>query len=261
MMYRALPALLAFVGACNAQFKATGFGTDPKPQPASRSAAAPAPRAASAKSEPEPQQANEPATPTVGSPEGGSVTMWLRRAQSMCQRSFSYKPCENSPSTATDSEKQACAATCKKEISAAFAREFGGALEECLDRYVEGDVKGTCRRVELPADADPAGNGSGWPEAKQSELQALCDKQCRDGGAELAVEMKAQRAAEKEGHAIVMAYKRCMLAVASTREAVRYRVHDRDLYDDLMGRTDETCRKKHKCDELENPAACHFGND
>ena len=86
--------------------------------------------------------------------------------------------------------------------------------------------------------------------AKQSDgqflwnLQTDCTKACNERAPKAL-------AAQKQGSALVTAYKRCMIAADSTLETLKLAVYERDLYCDNLQKADARCRAANRCDWIE----------
>jgi len=88
-------------------------------------------------------------------------------------------------------------------------------------------------------------------------------KQCKEIVDRTRNAAKERERANAQGEQIVTAYKKCMMAVDSTREARKYEAYDRELYDQLMAKTQARCRFSHRCDWLEQHSdewQCAYGN-
>lgn len=74
---------------------------------------------------------------------------------------------------------------------------------------------------------------------------------------------KQREIASRQGEGRRLSYKKCMLAVDSTIETIRYKLHDNDLYQDRMQKADARCRAANRCDWLEKYSdefSCSYGN-
>jgi hypothetical protein len=177
-----------------------------------------------------------------------------------CSLSLTFKSCEGA------ADLDACRSDCKAAIGEAIEKLISVALDSCVNAYTALSTPAppgpTCQLV-FPAGADPKGDGSGVPASGLAKANEECTKVCREQGTKLLADAKEHDRAAQTGQALVLSYKRCMLSVDKTRDAIQYRLHDRALYQDLMGKADKRCRIANKCDWLEansDEFSCDYGN-
>jgi hypothetical protein len=86
-------------------------------------------------------------------------------------------------------------------------------------------------------------------------LQADCTKACNERAPKLL-------AVQKQGPALVTAYKRCMVAADSMLEARKLNAYESELYCDYLHKADAKCRAASRCDWLEqfSTLACTYAS-
>lgn len=144
-----------------------------------------------------------------------------------------------------------CEVACGRWVEARSTALVEVALKGCLSSYVEAKGKGTFAcSVESPKAAT---------SVLSTRLQE-CSKSCNDQGPEAIVTARESEKAEKEGPALALAYRRCMVAADSTAVARKYQAYDRALYEDLISKAVTACRKTSKCDWVERYSknACDY---
>ncbi len=191
---------------------------------------------------------------------------WLKDAEARCSFSLNYDSCEAPPADVDDaaSAKATCRERCKSAMEDGANRLTHSALETCLGAFIAGPVAapGPECALAIPAGADPKGDHSGVTSEGRAKAQNACTSECRKQGAQLLVDAKETEKALAVSRETILSYKRCMLAVDRTSQASRYRIHDQELYSDLMQKTDDRCRESNRCDWLEKYGTerCVYGN-
>lgn len=204
------------------------------------------------------KQAEANATTTPAPKDEGA--QWLAAIVPECELGMNQKPCATPPAAATDQQRTECKTLCAAAVRGALERVVKTALDECEKQALAQPANApfpACQ-MELPPGADPKGDGAAVPPEKLS-----CVAACKE-----IVEQDRNAARERERAAaqaqkLVTAYKKCMMAVDSTLEARKYEAYDRELYDQLMSKTDGRCRAANKCDWLEKYSEewqCAYGN-
>jgi hypothetical protein len=192
--------------------------------------------------------------------EATPLEKWKSGAPMECTLAMNFKSCDAAPPDSTAEDVAACRSSCASNIKDAVEKRFGSAIEECSRAYVaaDGKTEATCS-VDVPASADLKGDGS---KVNIAAGNAACAKACKQKGDEQLTFFKEAAKAQAQSDQIRLSYKRCMFAVDATPRAALYRLHDSDLYGDLMQKTDAACRVKTKCDWLEKYTddRCDYGD-
>jgi hypothetical protein len=192
--------------------------------------------------------------------KGNEGAEWLKAVLPQCEIGMNRKPCDTPPASATDEQKKECVTLCTAAMRAGAERVIKSALDECEKQALAHPPAApfpACQ-FEFPPGADPRGDGKPIPAEKLS-----CVAACKEVVAERRNSAKERDRANAQGEKIVTAYKKCMMAVDSTLEARKYEAYDRELYDQLMAKTEAKCRGAHKCDWLEQHSTewqCAYGN-
>lgn len=206
----------------------------------------------------EEQEAAERAVSAKRKAKEQALVDWLRASPDQCATQLNHAPCRSGPVDAPVGSVQKCQTDCQMAIDKELLKRAADSFTECVG--ADGPVAATCNLV-LPADADPRGTGIGEFAPALEKAKSACSELCsKQRGENLATAADRKRAAE-QGSSLVLAYKRCMVATDSTVQAVRYRLYDRDLYDNLMQSTNDRCRAGSKCDWLEKYSqefACEY---
>lgn len=171
---------------------------------------------------------------------------WLATAPDKCGATFSDASCKAAPDDVTPEQKAACDSACKDTIALAATQLYARALDECAQ---SNEVTKQCE-MSLPATSFEGDTAK--QDASLADAKAACSKECSEG-----------RAALRVAEGLVLSYKKCMLATDSTRQALTYRIHDSELYRNLMAKADERCRSANRCDWLEERTddwRCSYGN-
>jgi hypothetical protein len=208
----------------------------------------------------EPKDAPADVMPHSNAKEAPSDTIgdWLRAAPSECAFKFNQLACLLPPDGATPEQKQQCTDSCAAAIKAAADTKIADAFNECAS----ATEKPTCK-FEFPSGTDPSGKGEAAFREGMAAAEIGCATACGKQRVVNAQDAKEREKAAQQGNDLVLAYKRCMLATDGTMQAIRYRVHDTELYDDLMQKADARCRASNRCDWLEKYSEdlhCVYGN-
>lgn len=191
------------------------------------------------------QDANDHARARAVAKEN-AIQKWMFSVEDRCSAEMSARVCDDAPDGVADADKTKCSDDCAREIDGALAQRFNGALSACLSGYVKANGRGkSVCSVVLPATADLKGDAfSGRVDE--------CTKKCTNGGPAALAEARERTNAEQQGPALVVGYKKCMVAADSTPAARKYEAYERDLYAALMEKANATCRKSFRCDWLES---------
>lgn len=188
------------------------------------------------------------------------LASWIRLRSSECRKSLNYTVCALPPELAAADEEAKCYTECEASILAALTALAKTALESCVGADRESEA--VCR-VELPPSAAGRAGGPLLPKGTAKEASERCTRECARMRAEAALSAIERTKAASSGEALMLAYKRCMLSVDSTHQAITYRIHDADLYRDLLSKADARCRAASRCDWLEKNSddwRCSYGN-
>ena len=201
-----------------------------------------------------------PTFPNATASQTDPVGDWLRAAPSECSFRLNLTTCSNPPVGATPEQVSECKATCSQAAEAAAGKKVSDALDLC----VAGDLA-TPPTLAVCKFEFPPGAGAGDPgkfAAAIPEIEKRCSKTCAEQRLEVQRESKERGKASAQGEQSVLSYKRCMLAVDRTTTAISYRIHDRDLYENLMQTANSRCRASNRCDWLESYSEfqCVYGD-
>jgi hypothetical protein len=187
-----------------------------------------------------------------------AVADWKNGWGEECAQVMNYEVCGSAaPALATPEDK----ALCETECSAAILRGLEALAQSSLTACVASEGEALCKIAFPPLAADRKGNP--MPQERLAAANAACSKQCVGDRAQAAIQVKERPKASAAAEGLVLSYKRCMLAVDSTRQAFTYRVHDTELYQDLLAKADARCRAANRCDWLEKYSddwRCSYGN-
>lgn len=185
------------------------------------------------------------------------IADWLTRAPAQCRIELNHRACSAAPAGISEAQRSECTAKCKESVMVGLEARVAKAVESCA--AAEGPPK--CELDLATVDVNgPAGKQI--TDEGREKLAAHCVKECGEKRAENARFAKESTQAEKVGENLVLAYKRCMMAVDQTLAARKEWAYDRDLYDKRMQGVDARCRKQHRCDWLEEYSdfECVYGN-
>jgi hypothetical protein len=145
------------------------------------------------------------------------------------------------PESANDLDKDNCHSACEEAMVTTLDHMLTHAREQCAAAV---DQPAECK-IQLPPTAKVKPEGL-------VEILKNCTNDCARLRAEAAKDAKERDRAAAMGGQLVTAYRRCMLAEDSKREAVLERLHDPNgLYADRMRATNDRCRRQNQCDWLE----------
>jgi hypothetical protein len=189
-------------------------------------------------------------------PPRDPVTDWLSRAPAQCRIELNHRACGAAPAGATEAQRQGCAAKCRDSVIAGLEDRVAKEIERCA---VTDDKECT---LDLGALDINGPTGKQVTDEGFAKIRAHCAKRCVEERAENARAAKESAQAEQSGEGLVLAYKRCMMAVDQTLAARKEQLYDRDLYNKRMQGADGRCRKQHRCDWLEEYSGfeCSYGN-
>lgn len=161
-----------------------------------------------------------------------------------------------------------CVSRCVRKRDATAKAAAQAAQDHCEARFVQSQGRGRFACTIAHADGSPApadnsaaernieamfksGDPALMDKAAQrsdtlfaNQLQAQCTQQCNERGPELLD-------VARKGPGLVRAYKRCMVAADSTRKARKLQAYETSLYCEHLARANARCRRKHRCDWVE----------
>lgn len=187
-----------------------------------------------------------------------AIVDWLKASPAQCAARLNHSSCRSGSADAKAGSLHKCETECQEAIQKALLQTATDAFAACISS--DGPVTATCK-LDLPDGADPDDKGIAEFSPKLETARLACSDLCSKQRAENAATAGDRKRASEQGAALVLAYKRCMVATDSTVQAIRYRAYDRDLYDNLMQTTNERCRANSKCDWLEKYSqdfACEY---
>jgi hypothetical protein len=209
--------------------------------------------------------------PTVGAHEPLTCTNAVRarvaarvNADRSCMKSGEVSICAMLPD---EKVAKACSSRCIKARETGMHATAEREQDACEASYIEAGGRGKFSCI-LPGaipgiDLDSAKFEARMKAATQARdlaeidelakesdgqflwnLQTDCTKACNERAPKLL-------AAQKQGSALVTAYKRCMMAADSTLETLKLAVYETGLYCDNLQKADARCRAASKCEWIE----------
>jgi hypothetical protein len=203
-----------------------------------------------------------------------AIRAWVKQWRTRCEEDLSSAVCKEAPSDApakhsakcgrefpctrdrgigeaggggricgeTCASVEDCESACGRLAEARSSAILDVALKGCLTSYVAAAGKGSFAcSVESPRSATTV----------LASRLAECTQKCVADGPEAIITARESEKADKEGPALALGYRRCMVAADSTPLARKYQAYDNALYSDLLSKAATKCRSANRCDWVE----------